>query len=188
MRHQLRTDHCVALALGSGLRTPEANAAETTSDADTALETIVITGSLLPHRGGDQTSPVLTITSQDMQSKGFRIIAEALQHTSFATGAVAGPGQVGSYAPGAQVVSLFGLSPAYTKYLIDGRPMADYPALYVGTDVIESLSGIPEAFRAPMPSWSAFLAINNLFNTMPPVDYSYSGRDDSAYNPLVYNV
>ena len=40
-------------------------------------------------------------------------------------------------------MSLFGLSPSYTKYLIDGRPIANYPALYNGTDVITSLSGIP---------------------------------------------
>jgi iron complex outermembrane recepter protein len=40
-------------------------------------------------------------------------------------------------------LSFFGLSPSYTKYLIDGRPIADYPALYNGSDIITSLTGIP---------------------------------------------
>jgi hypothetical protein len=29
------------------------------------------------------------------------------------------------------------------KYLIDGRPMANYPALYNGSDVFNNISGIP---------------------------------------------
>ena len=49
----------------------------------------------------------------------------------------------GGFTPGAKTLSLFGLSPSYVKYLIDGRPMVDYPALYNGTDIITSISGIP---------------------------------------------
>ncbi|MEJ0008816.1 MAG: TonB-dependent receptor plug domain-containing protein [Steroidobacteraceae bacterium] len=38
---------------------------------------------------------------------------------------------------------MFGLNESYTKYLIDGLPMANYPALYNGTDLTQSISGIP---------------------------------------------
>ena len=38
---------------------------------------------------------------------------------------------------------MFGLPLGYTKYLIDGRPMANYPALYNGSDTFTSISGIP---------------------------------------------
>ena len=48
-----------------------------------------------------------------------------------------------SFTRGAETNSLFGLNPGYTKYLIDGRPMANYPALYNGTDVFNNISGIP---------------------------------------------
>jgi outer membrane receptor for ferrienterochelin and colicin len=123
-----------------------ASAADQSADADQMLDTVVITGSLLPHRQDDQSSPVLSITAKDLQANGFRTVAEAVQHTSFATGAIQGPQTTGSYTPGAQIVSLFGLSPGYTKYLIDGQPMADYPALYNGSDVIVNLAGLPEAF------------------------------------------
>lgn len=123
-----------------------ASAVDQSADADQTLDTVVIVGSLLPHRQDDQSSPVLSITAEDLQANGFRTVAEAVQHTSFATGAIQGPQTTGSYTPAAQVVSFFGLSPGYTKYLIDGQPMADYPALYGGSDVIVDLAGIPEAF------------------------------------------
>ena len=48
-----------------------------------------------------------------------------------------------SFTQGAETLSLFGLSASYVKYLIDGRPMANYPALYNGSDVFNNISGIP---------------------------------------------
>ncbi len=38
---------------------------------------------------------------------------------------------------------MFGLDPGYTKYLINGRPMLQYPALYNGSDAFNNISGIP---------------------------------------------
>ena len=38
---------------------------------------------------------------------------------------------------------MFGLNPGYTKYLINGRPMMSYPALYNGGDAFNNISGIP---------------------------------------------
>src|SRR5262245_45971084 len=94
------------------------------SNADT-LEEVVVTGSLIPQERAETASPTLVIGSDDLQLKGFTTVADALQHSSIATGAVQGPQFVNGFTPGAQVISLFGLSPSYTKYLIDGRPIAD---------------------------------------------------------------
>ncbi len=107
------------------------------------LEVVTVTGSLIPQAKIETATPVTTITLEDLQNKGFTTIADAVQHSSFATGAVQGPQFSVGFTPGAQTVSFFGLSPSYTKYLIDGKPIADYPALYNGTDVITSMSGIP---------------------------------------------
>lgn len=107
------------------------------------LEEVVVTGSLIPQLRAETSTPVTMITADDIQIKGFASVADALQHTSFATGAVQGAQYTGGFTQGAQTLSLFGLSPSYTKYLIDGRPIADYPALYNGTDIITSISGIP---------------------------------------------
>ncbi|MEP6546419.1 MAG: TonB-dependent receptor [Gammaproteobacteria bacterium] len=108
------------------------------------LEEIVVTGSLIPQLRAQTATPVTVITAEDIQIKGFSSVADALQHTSFATGSVQGAQYTGGFTQGAKTLSLFGLSPSYTKYLIDGRPIADYPALYNGTDIITSISGIPE--------------------------------------------
>ena len=107
------------------------------------LEEVVVTGSLIPQVRAETSTPVAVITAEDLQTKGFASVADALQHSAMATGAVAGPQFVFGFTPGAQVISLFGLSPSYTKFLIDGRPIADYPALYNGTDIIVSITGIP---------------------------------------------
>jgi outer membrane receptor for ferrienterochelin and colicin len=47
------------------------------------------------------------------------------------------------FTQGADAVSLFGMPAGYTKYLIDGRPMVNYPALYNGSDAFNNISGIP---------------------------------------------
>jgi iron complex outermembrane recepter protein len=121
-----------------------ADRADTTS-TDKNLTEVVITGSLIPTTTQELATPLAVISTEDIQKKGFADIAEALQRTSYATGSI----QTGQFASnagftlGAKVVSLFGLSPQYTKFLIDGRPMATYPALYNGSDVIVSISGVP---------------------------------------------
>jgi iron complex outermembrane receptor protein len=120
--------------------------AATATDKDKkedALDEVVVTGSLIPQVRAETSTPVTVITAEDIQAKGFETVAEALQHSSFATGSIQGPQTVNGFTPGAQTLSLFGLSPSYTKYLIDGRPLADYPALYNGSNAINSISGIP---------------------------------------------
>ena len=109
---------------------------------DSNISEVVVTGSLIPQSHVELSTPVTVISNAEIQAKGFADIAEALQRTSFATGSVQN-GQFLGFTPGAKVASFFGLSPSYTKYLIDGRPIADYPSLYNGTDVIVSISGIP---------------------------------------------
>lgn len=115
-----------------------------TDDAD-QLQEVVITGSLVPQVAQQVDTPITTISAADIQVKGFTNVAETLQHSAFSTGSVQGAQQVGLgvFTPGAEVISLFGLDPSYTKFLIDGRSMADYPALYNGTEIIPSITGIP---------------------------------------------
>jgi iron complex outermembrane receptor protein len=127
-----------------------AMAQQATASADTTagkkadvLEEVVVTGSLIPQVRAETSTPVAVITAEDLQTRGFANVADALQHSALATGAIQGPQFSGGFTVGAQTISLFGLSPSYTKFLIDGRPIADYPALYNGTDIIVSISGIP---------------------------------------------
>jgi len=132
---------------------PSARAADTTAatvpndktkaSKDDTLEEIVVTGSLIPQSQKENFTPVTVITAADIQAKGFADVAEALQRASYATGSVQNSQNADSFTPGAKTVSLFGLNESYTKYLINGQPIANYPALYNGTDSFVSISGIP---------------------------------------------
>src|SRR5690349_17473019 len=133
----------IVLSLCFGLTTLPVVAADTDED-ETTVQTVTVTGSLIPRRTDVETATPLTVISAgDMQVRGFTSIADALKQTSFSNGAVQDAQTQLGFTPGAKTLSLFGLSPSYVKYLIDGRPMIDYPALYNGTDVITSISGIP---------------------------------------------
>src|SRR5580704_3383262 len=92
--------------------------------SDTTLEEVVVTGSLIPQVRAEISTPVTVITAADIETKGFISVGDALLHTSFATGAVQGAGYSGGFTQGIKTFSLFGLSPSYTKILIDGRPLA----------------------------------------------------------------
>jgi iron complex outermembrane recepter protein len=138
---------------GSEAATGNADAAtaeaQTTSSENTAtraeknLAEVVVSGTLIPTSSKQLATPVTVITTEDIQQKGFADIAEALQRSVFATGSIQNGQFNGGFTVGAKVVSFFGLAPQYTKFLIDGRPMATYPSLYNGTDVVVSISGVP---------------------------------------------
>ena len=116
---------------------------QATTGKATNLEKIVVTGSLIPQTTLETAKPVLVISAEDLKTRGFTSVQDALHQSSFSTGGVQGNQSSGSFTQGVETNSLFGLDPGYTKYLIDGRPMANYPALYNGSDVINNISGIP---------------------------------------------
>jgi iron complex outermembrane recepter protein len=132
-----------AVALIMSAQPGRAAGAGSSAAPDSTLEEVVVTGSLIPQVRAEISTPVTVITAEDIDTKGFVSVADALQHTSFATGAVQGAGYSGGFTQGIKTFSLFGLSPSYTKILIDGRPLADYPALYNGTDIVPNVDGIP---------------------------------------------
>ncbi|MEP7185328.1 MAG: TonB-dependent receptor [Rhodanobacter sp.] len=107
------------------------------------LEAITVTGSLIPQSQIETATPIITITADDMKAKGFTTVAQALQQASFSTGSVQGMQDTNSFTTGAETLSMFGLPVGFTKYLIDGRPMGNFPGLYNGSDTFNSISGIP---------------------------------------------
>ena len=115
----------------------------TTNKKAETLDKVVVTGSLIPQTSLETAKPVLVISAEDLKTRGYTSVQDALHQSSFATGGVQGNQTSASFTQGAVTNSLFGLNPGYTKYLIDGRPMANYPALYNGTDVFNNISGIP---------------------------------------------
>lgn len=111
------------------------------------LQTVTVTGSLIPQSKIETASPVIKITSEDLSKQGFRNVYDALQTLTVSTGSVQGnqAAATGTFTPGAEVISLFGLDPAFTLIMINGHPLADYPLPYNGGESISDLSNIPTA-------------------------------------------
>jgi outer membrane receptor protein involved in Fe transport len=124
-------------------QTQSGDASKNSKKDEPALEEVVVTGSLIRSTDVQAFTPVLTISAEDIQAKGFADVAEALQRTSFATGSVQNGQFSDGFTPGAKVVSFFGLDPSYTRYMINGLPFANYPALYNGSESFVNISGIP---------------------------------------------
>ncbi|HFF3761035.1 MULTISPECIES: TonB-dependent receptor domain-containing protein [Stenotrophomonas] len=130
----------LAVALISALM---AAAPAMAQDKATNLDKITVTGSLIPQTQVETQTPVMSITSEDIQARGFTSVAEVLQQSSLTTGGLQGGQTSGAFTQGAEASGMFGLNPGYTKYLINGRPMLSYPALYNGSESFNNLSGIP---------------------------------------------
>ena len=107
------------------------------------LDTVTVTGSLIPQTQIENFTPVTVISAEDIQMRGFTSVADVLQQSSYQTGGLQGGQTSASFTQGAEASGMFGLDPGYTKYLINGRPMANYPALYNGSDTFNNISGIP---------------------------------------------
>lgn len=138
----------VADSTASPAQTDTQSSSDAAANADAAkkakkLEAVSVTGSLIPQSQVETATPVITITAQDIKARGFATVAQALQNASTSTGSVQGAQFSGGFTQGAQTLSMFGLPTGFVKYLIDGRPMGNFPALYNGSDVFNNLSSIP---------------------------------------------
>ncbi|RDS86346.1 TonB-dependent receptor plug domain-containing protein [Dyella psychrodurans] len=107
------------------------------------LQEVIVTGSLIPQVDVETSKPLITITAQQLKDRGFTSVADALQAGTFATGSVQGSNNSAGFTQSAKTLSFFGLDPSYTKYLIDGLPMGDFPALYNGSEAFNNLASIP---------------------------------------------
>ena len=118
---------------------------EQTPQEATELDKVIVTGSRIPRTQLETASPVMTITSEDIQKQGFRNVSDVLRAQPLATGAIQDNQFAGSFTSNATTISLLGLSPSFTLILLDGRPLADYPLLYNGQSNFTDLTSIPTA-------------------------------------------
>lgn len=133
----------VALIAALSFSSTAAFSQETEQQDPTTLDAIQVTGSLIPRAQVETSAPTVTITFDDMKREGFKNVYEALRATPMSTGAVQDSQFTNGFTPGANVISMFGMDPGFTLYLVNGKPLADYPMLYNSTGTIVDLSGIP---------------------------------------------
>ena len=119
------------------------------------LKKIVVTGSLIPTAEIETATPVTTITAQDIKQRGFTTLYQALRAQPLVTGQVQGEQFSQGFTPGAQTISLLGLPPDFTLFLVDGHPLSQYPLLYNGEASFTDISSIRWPWSAASRSFRA---------------------------------
>ena len=147
-RNLLATTICGLLALSSApafAQDAPADPPTTEEEKPKEITRVVVTGSLIPIAAQETSSPVTTITAEEIERQGYRNISDVLRAQPLATGAVQDNQFSAGFTPGATTISLLSLDPSFTLILLDGRPLADYPLLYNGQSNFTDLSTIPTA-------------------------------------------
>lgn len=109
------------------------------------LQEVVVTGSRIPRSQIEGPAPVVTITAQDIQQRGFASVPDLMTSLTQNLGALDNNQYTDGFSPGAQAVDLRGLGPNHTLVLVNGRRIADYPQSYGGNSNFTDISNIPTA-------------------------------------------
>ncbi|OHU88018.1 MULTISPECIES: TonB-dependent receptor plug domain-containing protein [Pseudoalteromonas] len=109
------------------------------------IERIVTTGSRIGRAEIEGPSPVVVMTAEDIEAKGFSNVFEAIQSLSSATGDTQGQGYTNSFTPNAETANLRGMGANRTLVLLNGRRVANYPRAFNGENNVFNLSTISAA-------------------------------------------
>ena len=120
-------------------------AAQAESAPPRTLQEITVTGSRIPRSQVEGPAPVVTITAQDIQRRGFANVPDLMTSLTQNLGALDNNQYTDGFSPGAQAVDLRGLGPNHTLVLVNGRRIADYPQSYGGNSNFTDISNIPTA-------------------------------------------
>jgi iron complex outermembrane recepter protein len=125
----------------------EATAPAAGKAAATDIGTVQVTGSRIKRVEIEGPSPVLIISSEQMEREGFTTVFDALETLTQNTG---GDTQnelnsAGGFTPNGSPINLRGLGPGRTLLLINGRRAADYPFPYNGQSNFQNFGNLPSA-------------------------------------------
>jgi iron complex outermembrane recepter protein len=99
----------------------------TSSDDNTPLQTVTITGSLLKRTDTETPSPVQVITSEDLKESGYTNLSDVLRNLSANGQGTLSQSFGQAFASGGSGIALRGLTVGGTLTLIDGLRMVSYP-------------------------------------------------------------
>ncbi len=118
-------------------------AAERQEAAD--LGKLEITGSRIKRTDVEGPSPVVVVTREDIEKRGFSTVYEALEHLTQNTGTLQGESYATSFTANAQSLSLRNLGGGRTLVLMNGRRVADYPQPFNSQSNFFNFASIPAA-------------------------------------------
>jgi len=135
-----------AIYLGSGMAA-SAVAADATADASDApeLQEVVVTGSHIARADAETAVNVEVISSQQILDSGQETVADYLRTISSTFGNSENESSTDSFAPGAAMVGLRGLSGKDTLVLLNGRRITNYGLFQNLSDSFVDLNVIPLA-------------------------------------------
>ena len=122
---------------------PPGTPARSSAPLPKTLQEVVVTGSRIPRSQIEGPAPVVTITAQDIQRRGFTDVPDLMTSLTQNLGALDNNQYTNGFSPGAQAVDLRGLGPNHTLVLVNGRRIADYPQAYGGNSNFTDISNIP---------------------------------------------
>jgi outer membrane receptor protein involved in Fe transport len=146
--YHARRDASGAVVIVKDAAKPSAPAAGTSAPiseqpAPKTLQEVVVTGSRIPRSQIEGPAPVITITAQDIERRGFANVPDLMTSLPQNLGALDNNQYTDGFSPGAQAVDLRGLGPNHTLVLVNGRRIADYPQSYNGNSNFTDISNIP---------------------------------------------
>lgn len=138
-----------AIYLFSGLATTAAAADAATADAagtdETSLQEVVVTGSHIARADAETAVNVEVISSQEIANSGQETVSDYLRTISSTFGNSINESFSNSFAPGAAMVGLRGLSGTDTLVLLNGRRITNYGLFQNLSDAFVDLNVIPLA-------------------------------------------
>ncbi len=131
------------LACGIGFAVP---AQAQTQDVETDEEqVVVVTGSRIGRVQQEGPAPVITITAEDLDARGYNTLLEAVNDLPQNAGGGLDQQFTFGFTPSASAVDIRGFGIGRSLVLIDGRRVPVFPLAASGTDNFVDLSSIPVA-------------------------------------------
>lgn len=109
------------------------------------VERIQVTGSRIKRTDMEAASPVVTLTSVEMESRGFSSVQDVLDSLAQNTGGSMTGQSVHGFTPAASGVNLRGAGMGRSLTLIDGKRLMKYPKAAGGTDNFIDTANLPLA-------------------------------------------
>jgi len=131
-----------AAMLGASMPTLAATSVATATSGD-QLEEVIVTGSRIAHKIGEEVSPVQVISHEDLERSGQQNLSDILRSISAEGQGTLPTSFTAGFASGASSVSLRGLGVNATLVLVNGRRMAPYGLADDGTRVFTDLNSLP---------------------------------------------
>ncbi|WP_035038297.1 TonB-dependent receptor domain-containing protein [Caulobacter sp. AP07] len=132
-----------AVALFGASQAMAQTAAPAAAPEETAVEEIVVTGSLFRRTDTETPSPVTVLTTETLQRAGITTATDAIRSISADGAGSIGTGFQSGFSAGGSAVSLRGLGVSSTLVLVDGLRSANFPISDDGHNAYVDLNSIP---------------------------------------------